>query len=45
MFQLLQQRQKQDNTQFVLKASFLEIYNEKVHKKLSIKIQYLFALM
>ncbi|CRK88043.1 CLUMA_CG001829, isoform A [Clunio marinus] len=28
LFQLLQQRQ--ENTQFILKASFLEIYNEKV---------------
>jgi kinesin family member 12 len=30
LFQLLKQRQTQENTQFVLKASFLEIYNEKV---------------
>jgi hypothetical protein len=30
LFQLLQQRQAEENTQFVLKASFLEIYNEKV---------------
>lgn len=30
LFHLLQQRQAQEKTQFVLKASFLEIYNEKV---------------
>lgn len=30
LFHLLQQRK--ENTQFILKASFLEIYNEKVCK-------------
>lgn len=30
LFHLLKQRQAQEKTQFILKASFLEIYNEKV---------------
>lgn len=43
MFQLLEQK-KQDNTQFVLKASFLEIYNEKVKWICFTQNQFLVAL-
>lgn len=38
LFQQLQQRQ--ENTQFVLKASFLEIYNEKVKLRMDFNMHF-----
>lgn len=44
LFHLLKQRQAQEKTQFVLKASFLEIYNEKVRELFPSIFRHIFTI-